>query len=118
MAPVTGRLLFVSDDVFFWARVQAAAKAAGRDARRVGDDAAMEAALAEGGVSRVLFDLGVRAVDPAVWAARWKATSPAPELVAFGAHVDEAALSAARTAGFDRVMPNSRFQRELLDLVR
>jgi len=44
--------------------------------------------------------------------------SPSPELVAFGSHVDEAALSAARAAGFDRVMPNSRFQKELPDLVR
>jgi len=115
---VSRRILFVSDDVFFWARVQAAARAAGSDAPRVGDEAGLAAAVAEGDVSRVLFDLGVRAVDPGACAVRFKAVSPSPELVAFGSHVDEAALSAARAAGFDRVMPNSRFQKELPDLVR
>ena len=114
---MNGRILFVSDDVFFWARVAAAAKAAGRDASRVGDDAGMEAALAAGGVVRVLFDLSTRAVDPVTCASRWKATTPPPELVAFGSHVNEGALAAAKAAGFDQVMANSRFQRELALLV-
>src|SRR5262249_48361672 len=89
-AAVSARILFVPDDVFFWARVQAAARSAGSDARRIGDEEGLAAAAAEGGVSRVLFDLGVRAVDPRACAVRFKAVSPTPELVAFGAHVDEA----------------------------
>ena len=113
-----GRILFVSDDVFFWAKVQAAAKAAGREALRIGDEATMETALAEGGVTRVLFDLGSKSVDPVRCVARWRVVSPNPELVAFGSHVDEGALAAARAAGFDQVLANSRFHRDLSELVR
>jgi len=108
-------IVFVSDDVFFWARVHSVAKSLGRDAVRAGDEAAMQAAFAQGGVSRVIVDLGCRAVDGVAWAAKWKGVSPAPELVAFGSHVNEASLAAARIAGFDHVMPNSRFNRELAD---
>ena len=107
------KILFVSDDVFFWARVHGVAKTLGRDAIRVGDEKAMEEAFRAGGVARVIVDLGSRSVDALAWAARWKGSSPAPQLIAFGSHVNEAALAAARDAGFDLVMPNSRFNRSL-----
>jgi DNA-binding response OmpR family regulator len=112
-----GKVLFVSDDVFFWARVQGTAKTLGRDIRRIGDEASMEAAFREGGVARVIVDLGVRSVDALAWARRWKAVSPAPRLLAFGSHVDEAGLAAARDAGFDEVMPNSKFNRSIAELL-
>ncbi len=107
------KIVFVSDDVFFWARVQGLAKTLGRDAVRVGDEAAMDAAFRTGGVARVIVDLGSRSVDALAWAPRWKGASPAPQLIAFGSHVDDAAFAAARDAGFDEVMPNSRFNRQL-----
>jgi DNA-binding response OmpR family regulator len=112
---MSGRILFVSDDLLFWARFQALAKSSGRDARRIGDAAAMEAAFVEGGVTRVIVDLGAKSLDPLAWAARWKGAASPPELIAYGAHVDETALFAARAAGFDQVMPNSRFHRLLAE---
>jgi len=112
------RVIFVSDDLMFWSRVTGLARAAGVDAVRLSDEAAMERAFQEGGVVRVIADLACRGVDLTAWAAKWKTADPVPELVAFGSHVNEAALAAARAAGFDRVMPNSRFNRELPDLVR
>ena len=108
-------ILFVSDDIFFWARVQGTAKALGRSVARVGDEAAMEAAFREGNVSRVIVDLGARSVDVLAWAGKWKALAPAPHLIAFGSHVNEDAFAAARDAGFDLVMPNSRFNRSLAE---
>ena len=115
---MSGRILFVSDDVMFWARVHAAAKAAGREAVRIGGEDAMAEAARAGGVARVIVDLGSRSVDALSWAARWEAASAAPELNAFGSHVDETALAAAHAAGFDRVMPNSAFHRSVAELVR
>jgi len=112
---MSGKVLFVSDDVFFWARVHGLAKTLGRDAVRIGDEAAMDAAFRSGGVARVIVDLGARSVDARAWAQRWKGSSPAPQLIAFGSHVDEAAFAAAREAGFDLVMPNSRFNRQLAE---
>jgi DNA-binding response OmpR family regulator len=111
------KILFVSDDVFFWARVQSVAKNLGRDARRIGDEAAMDDAFREGGFVRVIVDLGSRSVDALAWARRWKASERSPQLIAFGSHVDEALLAAARDAGFDLVMPNSRFSRSLAELL-
>ena len=112
---MAGKILFVSDDVFFWARVQGLAKTLGREAVRVGDEAAMDAAFRSGGVARVIVDLGSRSVDALEWVPRWKGSSPAPQLIAFGSHVDEAGFAAARDAGFDLVMPNSRFNRQLAE---
>ena len=112
---MSGKILFVSVDVFFWARVASLAKTLGREAVRVGDEATMDAAFQAGGVSRVIVDLGSRSVDALAWAARWKGTSPAPQLIAFGSHVHEEAFAAARDAGFDLVMPNSKFNRQLAD---
>jgi DNA-binding response OmpR family regulator len=110
---VSEKLVFVSADVFFWARVSGLAKSLGRDAVRVDDETGMDAAFRAGGVSRVIVDLSCRSVDALAWAARWKASSPAPQLIAFGSHVHEEAFAAAREAGFDLVMPNSKFNREL-----
>ena len=112
---MNGKIVFVSDDVFFWARVQGVAKSLGREEIRVGDEATMDAAFRAGGVARVIVDLGSRSVDALAWAARWKGSSPAPQLIAFGSHVNEAAFAAARDAGFDLVMPNSRFNRQLAE---
>jgi DNA-binding response OmpR family regulator len=110
---VSPRILFVSDDILFWSRVHALATSMSREVKRVGDEASMQAAFAEGGYTRVIADLGCRAVDLAAWAARWKSLSPAPVLIAFGSHVDEEGMAAARAAGFDHVMPNSRFSRSM-----
>jgi hypothetical protein len=63
----------------------------------------------------VIVDLGSRSIDALAWAARWKGTAPAPQLIAFGSHVNEAGFAAARQAGFDEVMPNSRFSRSMAD---
>ena len=112
-----GKVLFVSDDVFFWARVQGTAKTLGRPIQRIGDEAAMDAAFREGGVTRVIVDLGIRTVDALAWARRWKTLSPAPQLIAFGSHVDESALAAATAAGFDLVMPNSKFNRSVAEFL-
>jgi DNA-binding response OmpR family regulator len=114
---MSGRILFISDDVMFWARVRAAADAASREIVRIDGEAAMEEAYRLGGVARVIADLGCRSVNVYAWAARWKAAPAAPELVAFGSHVDEASLLAAREAGFDTVMPNSRFHRTVGALI-
>jgi hypothetical protein len=107
------KVVFVSSDVFFWARVEGLARSVGVNAVRVDDEAGMDAAFREGGVARVIVDLGSRAVNALAWAPRWKSASPAPQLIAFGSHVDEASFAAARAAGFDVVMPNSRFHRGL-----
>lgn len=114
---MAGKVLLVSDDVMFWAKVHGLAKAAGVPAARVADEASMEAAVREGNVAKVFADLGSRSVDLLGWARRLKALPDPPRLVAYGSHVDTEALARAAEAGFDEVMPNSRFHRSVAELL-
>ena len=110
--------LVLVDDLMLWSRIEAAAKRLGKPAVRAQDAAAVAAAIDGGGVGRVLLDLDFRGFDALAEASRWKASKTPPTLVAFGSHVDAEALESARRAGFDRVLPRSRFVRELEELLR
>lgn len=114
---MAGKVLLISDDVMFWAKVHGFAKAAGVPAFRIQDDAAMEAAIAGGAIAKVFADLGSRSVDLLSWARRLKSLDPPPRLVAYGSHVDTDSMARAAAAGFDEVMPNSRFHRSLAELL-
>lgn len=114
MAPT---ILVVCDDLFFWARIEGAARALDRSVERVRDLEAAERRIRDGAVRRVLVDLSASGLDVLACARRWKAVAEPPELVAFGSHVDEAALAAARAAGFDRVLARSRFTTALPSLL-
>lgn len=57
-------------------------------------------------------------VAPGALIAYQKAAGPEAAFVAFGSHVDTAALDAARAAGCHEVLPRSKFSAELSDLLR
>lgn len=111
-------MLVVTDDLFFWSRIEEAARKAGGEVARVSGESAMEDAYRSGGVRRILADLGARSVDVYDWARRWRSTPHPPELVAFGHHTDRDAISRAIEAGYGRFVPNSRLARELDSLLR
>lgn len=108
MAPMPDVVLVVCDDLLFWARIHDAARRLGRPVLRVSSETGMEQALREGGVRRVLADLGARSVDAIGWAARWKAAANPPEVVGFVSHVNVDARERALEAGFDSVLTNSQ----------
>jgi DNA-binding NarL/FixJ family response regulator len=60
------------------------------------------------GADCVIVDLATHAEE----LGRIRALAPAAHLVAFGPHVDEAALDAARAAGADVVLPRSQLFRD------
>jgi DNA-binding NarL/FixJ family response regulator len=66
----------------------------------------------------VLVDLSLAGLDllAAIEAVRERA--PAARIVAFGAHVDEAALAAARQAGCDEVLSRGQFHKQYAELLR
>ena len=98
-------------DLMFAARVRGAAP----DARTAnGLPALME--LVGPGTRLVIVDAQAPDAVEAVQSVR--DTAPDAELVAFGPHVEEAALQALSDAGADRVLPRGRFVRELPTLVR
>ena len=102
-------VLVLCDDLFFWSKIQGAARAAGVPLVRVSATAA-----APENVRRVLVDLQATSLDPFTLPQAWK---EGPELVAFASHVDLQAQERARKAGFHRVLARSAFVRELPELL-
>ena len=104
------------DDLFFRARIESTAEAAGiplfvsRSLSQL-----VERMDAEGGVA-VLVDLGLPSAAEAIAALKGRAAPLA--VVAWGSHVDQDAMDAARGAGADRVLPRSAFTRRLPDILR
>lgn len=66
----------------------------------------------------VIIDLGQNGLDLPQLVAAVRSQSPSARIVAFGSHVNEVALAAARAAGCDEVMPNSQFDRTYVELLR
>ena len=111
------RILVVCDDLFFWAQIHGKASALGRAAFRVADEAAMERAWEERGVCKVVVDLDSRSLDGIAWGAKWKSLPDPPKLIGFVSHVDLDTQERARRAGFDLILPKSRFTRTLSELL-
>ena len=103
------------DDLFFRAKIEATAAAAGvavafaRTPRELLDAASARL---------VLVDLGLSSGGAADSIRALKAREPAPVVIAFGAHRDVPALTAARDAGADRVLARSALVARLPDLLR
>ena len=89
------RVVALVDDLLDRSRITAALPAA----RLCRDRSAVGAADVN------IVDLARHAAD----IAPLRAARPAARIVAYGAHVDDAALRAARAAGADAVLPRSRF---------
>ena len=100
----------------FGSRIRAAAQAAGVTAVFV--KSAEELVARAEGADLVLLDLQTRWLD-APSAIRSLKTGPAAavSVIAFGPHVEGAALVAAREAGADRVLARSAFVKELPGLL-
>jgi len=76
------------------------------------------AACAESLPSLVLVDLTAPALDIAALVVEMKALDPRPTIVAFGPHVHEALLAAARAAGCDQVASRGQFFAQLDGILR
>lgn len=122
MAPSRTRVHALIDDLFFRARVETTAAAAGvpvavsRTAAELTER--LDAEDSGGGRATVLVDLGHAAADPPAVIHALKARPAAPRIVAFGSHQDADALQAARAAGADQVLARSAFTTRLPDLLR
>lgn len=111
-------VLTLMTDLFFETRVRSTAQAAGWKVRSV-RSAEKACALAETiEPSLVVVDLAAVENETQKAIAVLLTTFPAARLIAFGSHVDAAALDAARQAGAHEVMPRSAFSAELVNLLR
>jgi CheY-like chemotaxis protein len=70
------------------------------------------------GCRLVLLDLASPGVDPSALMPRLQKLTPAPAVVAFGPHVHEKNLAAAKEAGCDEVLTRGQFHRDLPEVLQ
>jgi len=107
------------DDLFFRAKVEATASAAGVevDFSKTPDELAGRLD-AHPGTAIVLVDLQGAGRDAAVVVGALKSRTNPPYVVAFGSHQNREGLGAAREAGADETLPRSDFVRRLPRLLQ
>ena len=111
--------LLLSRDLIFTSKVTGTARALGQRVMVAGNTALAATMIGQWRPKVVFVDLAAGdLVSPAALLAFKAQAGPETPFVAFGSHVDTAALDAARDAGCDPVLPRSRFSAELPDLIR
>jgi CheY-like chemotaxis protein len=112
------KISLVVDDMFFAAKINAAASAAGRAVERIRSREQLEQLAAAMPVI-VIMDLKATSLDPlqAVAFLKSQAALRAIPVLAFVSHVQTETIRRAQAAGCDFVLPHSAFTRLLPDIV-
>jgi DNA-binding NarL/FixJ family response regulator len=112
--PEPGYGVVLCDDLIFFSKVAAVAKALGLAVRQVRTPAAVLDLARKHPPGGVILDLHHDGLDVPGLLAGLREVCPAmPRTVAYGSHVEAETLRAARKAGCDRVLPRSQFVEEL-----
>lgn len=107
----------LTHDVFFASKVTGTAQALGYFVKSTSSLQRMKEWTASGELTLVILDLDCPGISPDDVIA----ALPEPTTVttaAFGPHIQEAKLDAARAAGFNIVLPRSRFSSGLTELLQ
>ncbi len=108
--------LLITKDVFFASKVTSTATALGLSVRMVMSMEQLKSLLGDD-TRLVILDLDCTGITPLDVTAALP-TNANITTVAFGPHVHEAKLEAARVAGFQHVMPRSRFSADLVQILK
>ena len=100
-------------DLMFSGRIMAEARAAGVEVKVIRDPAAIEKDASAGGLLIVDMNLPGAIASAGQWRSAKGGT-----VVGFVAHMDTEAISQGKAAGFDQVLPRSRFVAVLPQMLR
>ena len=108
----------IAEDMFFIAKINGAAGAAGRTVERIRSRQQLEA-LANTPPALIIVDLKAETLDPIESVAFVKSQQTMREIpiVAFVSHVQTETIRRAQAAGCDMVLPHSAFTKMLPDIV-
>ncbi|MEK6286452.1 MAG: response regulator [Acidobacteriota bacterium] len=118
MTTETDRVAILVDDMFFTAKINAAAAECGRQIERVKSREQLEGLVAKP-PSLVIIDLNSDRLDPLEVIRLLKSHSElsAVPVVSFVSHVQTELIRQAQAAGCDYVLPRSAFTQMLLEIV-
>ena len=109
--------LLLTRDLMFTSKITSTAASLGLRIDTVSTVEQLQFRAAEAPPRVVFLDLSCSDFDPMLVVAALPSESR-PRVIAFGSHVDEARLNAARAAGCDDVLPRSKFSATLPELLR
>lgn len=110
--------ILLCSDLLFSSRVSAAGERAGVPVVTALGPAALADRLEEHPGALVIVDLGQPGLELAAVVAQLRASACAPrEIIAFGPHVQEERLVAARSAGCDLVLTRGQFNGQIDELL-
>ncbi len=104
--------VFLTTDLIFASRLQAAAQSAGVDLRLVSTAAALLELARSAAIGLVILDLTTANCDPQQLVSGLRGSEHVPQIIAYAPHVMESRLAAARQAGCDRVLTRGQFDRQ------
>ncbi len=109
--------LLLTRDLMFTSKITSTAVSLGLRIDTVSTVEQLQLRAAEEPPCVVFLDLSCPDFNPSLVVAALPADAR-PRVIAFGSHVDEARLNAARAAGCDDVLPRSKFSATLPELLR
>jgi DNA-binding NarL/FixJ family response regulator len=110
-------VVFLSSDLMFSSRLASAAQSLALKVQLVAQPSALGESLSSD-CRMLLVDLALDGLDVPSIVTACRSAAPEARIVAFGAHVNEAALSAATDAGCDLVLTRGQFHKQYAELLR
>jgi DNA-binding NarL/FixJ family response regulator len=110
-------ILFLTSDLMFTSRVGAAAKSAGLSLVQVPNQAALPDKITAN-CRLALIDLTLENLNLAAAVKAIHVGAPTCRVVAYGPHVDEAALADANDAGCNLVLTRGQFNKQYVELLQ
>jgi DNA-binding NarL/FixJ family response regulator len=111
-------VLYLTGDLLFSSRVSGAAANLGIPLQICGSVDKLLESASNADCRLVFLDLTLAGVDLQAAVPAIRAKLPQAKIVAYGPHVHEAALAAAKAAGCDEVLSRGQFDREFGRLLR
>jgi len=114
-----GGIIVGVDDMFFSAKINAAAEAVGAKITRVRSAQELIALVEQSGARLIIIDLNSTRLDPipTIRLLKSKAMLQAIPIIGFVSHVQVDLMNSAQQAGCDYVMPRSAFSKKLGQLL-
>lgn len=110
--------VFLTTDLIFASRVQAAARSAGVELRLASTAAVLLEQACSPTTDLVILDLTSADCDPRQIVSTLRGAEHAPMILAYAPHVQHGRLTAAREAGCDRVLTRGQFDQQLDGILR
>ena len=110
-------VIFLTTDLMFSSRLAGVARAQGVQLSVANSAAAAIEKISENNGRRLIIDLNTAGLSIADFVARCREANESVDIIAYGPHVHEAKLAAAREAGCDVVLTRGQFNSQMTEIL-